>query len=309
MELLDKSNAGPRILVVIVLYLQAPAVSRSVQCLLENLRTTPALARYFSIILYDNSPEAQHLVPEDSVPILYRHDQTNSGLATAFNFALQFAQENGFDWLLLLDQDTSVTLTFLRELVDTAAALLDNCEVASIVPKLLVNGNIYSPGAHFIDQLRHQYQRSGHAEASEAVGIQKGRHLSAYNSGAAFRVSALRTIGGFPREFWLDYLDHAVFHALYLQAYAMYIMKAELEHDISQACVSKVPAWRQLNVIRAQTRFVLQTGNSFDRFLYRIWLLRLTRVLWLKHPDKQLWKDALNQVFSLKTQPEFPPRT
>ena len=36
-------------------------------------------------------------------------------------------------------------------------------------------------------------------------------------------------------EFWLDFLDHAVFHALMLNGYRLHVMLAMLAHDSSYA--------------------------------------------------------------------------
>jgi hypothetical protein len=79
----------------------------------------------------------------------------------------------------------------------------------------------------------------------------------------------------------------------------MYVMRAEMDHESSQASLKDVPASRQRNILASQILFVKQTGTFLDRLLYRIWLLRTSRSLWIHHPDKQLWKEALVQAFLL----------
>jgi GT2 family glycosyltransferase len=300
MPLSQYSTTQHSILVVVVLYKRAPSESQSLCSLIRILEANYDLAQHFSLIVYDNSPQPQNVEEAISFPFLYRHDPTNAGLPAAYNFALTQAEEKQCQWLLLLDQDTTPTCDFLKELLASTIMLRAREDVASIVPKLLVNGKIYSPAAHFIDQLRHQYRRSNHAVSHDTFGVQPGR-LGAYNSGAALRVSALQSIGGFPGEFWLDYLDHAVFHALSIRDYRMYVMRTEIDHDSSQASLSSVPVWRQRNILLAQILFVKKTGNFFDRLLYRVWLLRHTRILWILHPDRRLWKEALLQALLLKT--------
>jgi GT2 family glycosyltransferase len=299
LNLIPKS---PRpILAVLVLYGRIPSVSQSLRTLITILDANPDLAKHFSLVIYDNSPQPQNPEITDKIPVLYRHDRTNPGLASAYNFALAHAEKERHEWLLLLDQDTLLTQEFIVELIECMNSLRNQEKVASITPKLLVRGKIYSPAAHFIDQLRHQYRRSNHAVTREIVGVQPGR-MGAYNSGATLRVWALRSIGGFPKDYWLDYLDHAVFHALSVHGYLIYVMRVEIEHDASQAAVTGVPAERQRNLISAQTRFVRQTGNFIDRLLYRVWLLRNCRILWIHHPDRHLWKDTAIQALTLKSQ-------
>jgi GT2 family glycosyltransferase len=295
----SQSKPGRSIVAVIVLYQRAPHESQSLCSLVRVINANPHLADLFSLVLYDNSSERHDFRTIVDFPILYEHDPTNAGLATAFNFALAYAEDQQSEWLLLLDQDTSPTSDFFCELAECADRLMTRREVSSIVPKLMVGGKVHSPEAHFIDQLRHQYRRSGHSLSRDNVGIQQGRP-SAYNSGATFRVSALRTVGGFPGKFWLDYLDHAVFHSLSSRGFKMYVMRTEIEHEISQSNLSDVPAWRQRNFLWAQTLFVKQTGNFIDRLLYRIWVLRYSRTLWINHPDRSLWKEALSQAILLK---------
>jgi GT2 family glycosyltransferase len=308
MPLSHHATTQDSILVVIVLYKRAPSESQSFCSLLQILRADQDLARHFSLILYDNSPQRHNFEEAIDFPLLYEHDPANAGLPAAYNFALARAQEQQHQWLLLLDQDTTPTLDFLKELLATTTSLNTQQEVASIVPKLLVDGKIFSPAAHFIDQVRRQYRRSNLAVSHDSVGIQQER-LVAYNSGATLRVSALCSIGGFPNEFWLDYLDHAIFHALSVRGYRMYIMRTELEHESSQATLSKVPVWRQRNLLLAQTLFAKQTGNFFDRLLYRIWLLRYSRTLWIRYPDRRLWKEAAIHSLLLNTHPAKPPKS
>lgn len=295
----SQSISDRSITAVIVLYQRAPHESQSFCSFTRVLNDNPDLANLFSLVLYDNSSERHNVATKINCPVLYKHDPSNSGLAAAFNFALAYSEGQQAEWLLLLDQDTSPTVEFFRELATCTCELLSQKEVSSIVPKLMVKGKIHSPEAHFIDQLRHQYRRSGHSLKRTAVGLQEGRP-SAFNSGATFRVSALRTVGGFPAEFWLDYLDHAVFHALSSRGFRMYVMRTEIEHEISQSNLSDVPSWRQRNFLWAQTLFVQHTGNFFDRLLYRIWVLRYSRTLWINHPDRRLWKEAFLHAFLLK---------
>ena len=286
------------ILAVVVLYECAPSESRSLCALIAILRANSELSRHFSLIIYDNSPLEQRLDLDANFKIQYQHDPRNAGLATAYNFAIGQAETENHDWLLLLDQDTLVTREFLDELKACAEQLRPEDNVASIVPKLIVDGRICSPAPHFLDQVRHQFERPGDAIGREISGIQAGRP-SAYNSGSALRVSALRAVGGFPEEYWLDYLDHAVFHSLAAHGYRMFVLSSELQHDSSQRTIQSVPPWRQRNLLYSQIRFIRQTGNWIDRLFFRVWLLRNSRILWIDYPDRNLWKETAWQALLL----------
>jgi GT2 family glycosyltransferase len=295
----------PSILAVVVLYNRELSRSQSFTSLSGILNANPGLAKHFSLVVYDNSPQAQSPVSAD-FPAHYVHDPSNGGLASAYNYALARAESEQREWLLLLDQDTSPTQEFLFELLQTATALQATAEVAAIVPKLMVNGGIHSPDSEFIQLIRRQFQSPKPPIAHDLVGIQQ-QPLCAYNSGSTLRVSALRAIGGFPPEFWLDYLDHAVYHALYVRGYRTHLMLATLAHDASYSDLESVPFWRLHNVLTAQTLYVKRNGNFLDRLLYRLWLLRYRKNFRSGETGRRMRKETLLQAFWLRV-PKQPAR-
>ena len=273
--------------VVVVLYQRSLDKCESLTSLADVLKLHPHWAQHFSLLVYDNSPQTQAPSDQFATPVTYIHDPANGGLAVAYNTALARAEQQQCEWLLLLDQDTLLTADFVGELLEVATALRNQSSVGAIVPKLMVKGAIHSPAKDFITEVR-RIRKPGKSIYLQASGMQQ-QHLVAYNSGAALRVSALRAIGGFPAEFWLDFLDHAVFHKLFAHGYRVYIMRARLVHDFSQSQVGSVPAWRQLNVLQARTLYIKQNGSVIDRLLYRIWLLRHARSLRRAGAEPRVW--------------------
>jgi GT2 family glycosyltransferase len=125
------SHAPSSILAVVVVYNCEFSQSHSVSSLFQILSENPELAKHFSVVLYDNSPQPQSPVSPPDFPTHYVHDPSNGGLATAYNFALARAESEEREWLLLLDQDTTLTREFISELVETAETLRTRPEVAS----------------------------------------------------------------------------------------------------------------------------------------------------------------------------------
>ena len=293
------SHSPSSILSVIVLYNCELARSLSFASLLQILNTNPELAKHLSLVLYDNSPQPQSHATSAGFPIFYIHDPSNGGLAAAYNFALARAESEQREWLLLLDQDTTLTAEFISELVQAAGTLHPRNEVAAIVPKLSVNGRIDSPSTDFFRLLRRQFSPPEEAMSENVVGIQE-QPLCSYNSASTIRVRAVRSIGGFPSEFWLDFMDHAVFHALSVSGYCVYVMRATLTHDSSYSDHRSLPLWRLLNILRARTLHVQKSGSPVDRFLYRIWLLRHSRNLRESYKDPRAWRETALQALRLK---------
>jgi GT2 family glycosyltransferase len=293
------SHSPSSILAILVLYNRELSQSQSGSSLLRILNDSPELAKHFSLVLYDNSPHPQTPEIAAGYPICYIHDPSNGGLASAYNFALQRAESEEREWLLLLDQDTSLTPEFVLELVQATGSLHSRSEVAAIVPKLQVNGRIDSPAADLFHQMRRQFLRPEQSITRETVGIQK-QSLCSYNSGSALRVTALRSTGGFPSEFWLDFLDHAVFHALFINGFRVYVLRSILEHDSSYSDIGSVPIWRLRNIILARTLYVRKSGTFVDRVLYRIWLLRHSRNLRQSCKDPTIWREATRQALGYR---------
>ena len=289
---MPSANSGCRILAVTVLYNQAPAESLALSSFSKILNEHPQMAALFSLVVYDNSPHSHEVA--DTFPFDYVHDPSNAGLAAAYNYALVRAEGAGCEWLLLLDQDTTLSSEFFVELLACANSLRAEDKVAAIVPKLMVRGSILSPAEHFIDFIRHQFRNSV-LTLDQAAGVQRER-ISAYNSGSTLSVSVLRSIGGFPEEFWLDYLDHAVFHTLSNSGYRVYVLHAVLEHELAESDLNARPIWRFRNMLRAQSLFVKNAGSFSDRLLYRLWLLRSVRRLRATVHDQRIWRETARQA-------------
>ncbi len=158
--------------------------------------------------------------------------------------------------------------------------------------------------------MRGQFQRPKPAMQADVVGIQQ-QPLACYNSGATIKVSALRSIGGFPREYWLDFLDHAVFHALFLHGFRLYVLLATLQHDSSFADIGSVPSWRFHSILLARTLYVKQNGSFLDQLFYRVWLLRNSKNLREACKDPRVWKETALQALLMRTPQErdLPSRT
>jgi GT2 family glycosyltransferase len=277
---------------VTVLYNQAPADSHALSSFFRILNEHPQMDGHFSLVVYDNPPHSHEVT--ETLPFDYVHDPSNAGLAAAYNYALVRAEAAGYEWLLLLDQDTTLSSEFFVELLACANSLRPEDKVAAIVPKLIVRGTILSPAEHFIDFIRHQFRNSV-LTLDQAAGVQRQR-ISAYNSGSTLSVSVLRSVGGFPQEFWLDYLDHAVFHTLSSSGYRVYVLHAVLEHELAESDLNARPIWRFRNMLQAQSLFVKYAGSFSDRLLYRLWLLRSVRRLRATVRDQRIWKETARQA-------------
>ena len=272
---------------VLVLYRLAPAASETLRTLLSALAVHPELAPQLTLLIYDNSPAAQP-VPPLPVEHVYHSDPANPGLAAAYNAGLQLAAEQGAPWLMLLDQDTALTPEYLAQaftLTRTAGA-----DVAALVPRLSQAGHIHSP---------HRLPHLSHRPLPDGLTGTVAEEISAFNSAALVRVSAVQAIGGFPTEFPLDFLDHALFARLQHAGERLYILPATLRHDLSTTRLGgDASLARYRKVLEAERRFYAQPGVSGHAW-YRLRRLKQTAGHLVKVADKRFaWWD-LRAAFGL----------
>jgi GT2 family glycosyltransferase len=257
--------SGSLIQCVIVLYKESPIQSLSFSSILRICRDDPSIAARLKILVQDNSPESQLLPPGPyPCPIDYFHAPTNPGLADAYNRARAHAERDHIQWLLTLDQDTALDRNFFLQLL---AALDSQFPMpCAFVPQLVNDGLVLSPqiaGSVFYHRIPLGY--CGFAAAP----------IVAFNSASCLSLKALAAIGGYPKEYWLDYLDHIIFHRLQAAGGRVYILNSQLAHRLSvQNMESDVSIERYSNVLSEEWRFVRDKGPVHHSLIHRIRLLK-----------------------------------
>jgi glycosyltransferase involved in cell wall biosynthesis len=236
------------ILAVIVLYKTSARDSVSVASLARALAATDPDALRLRVVLVDNSPEA-NAAPSIFEEEVYRSVPENRGLAHAYNAALRMAQEQGFDWLLTLDQDTSLPESFLSRLVNAVALVDADPQIAAVMPHVQGAGRALSPYIFRWGAVPTWFPPGYTGVPNDAV--------YALNSASLLRVSALRQVGGYDPRFWLDASDHAIFHALAAHGKRVYVAgNIQVQHQLSVLGEkNSISAARYENMLAAESAF------------------------------------------------------
>ena len=178
-----------KILPVIVLYNQNLYTSRTYLSLLKGTK--------LPFVVYDNSPVAMHKAGDFGREIIYKNDKENGGVSKAFNFGASYARDHGFDWLLLLDQDTLFPEGSLMHYIN---AQQQNSHLMLFAPVIrFSDGRPFSPTKSF---LKHAYP----------VEKLPGRiySLSKFvpvNSGLLINTEAFLQVEGYDEMLPLDFAD------------------------------------------------------------------------------------------------------
>jgi GT2 family glycosyltransferase len=205
-----------RVLLVIVLYQQSLEKSVAYRSLKANFGGYDFEYDFF---VYDNS-QAQQPNLEN---VYYVHDTGNSGISYAYNQAAQYAQKNGFQWLLLSDQDTSYPNNVLKKY----AQVIQNCpDMKLIVPKVRTHkGALLSP-------CRYIHKRGKYLQSIES-GKLLLKGLSVINSGMMVDVNTFISAGGYNEKVPLDLSDHQFIERYKRKERFFWVLDAEILQDFS----------------------------------------------------------------------------
>lgn len=264
-----------RVLAVIVLYKMQPRESAAFRTLRAAISGLEDGQADIEILLYDNTPGGQDagVLPAG---VRYKADVENGGLAKSYNYALEIAQEEGFDWLLTLDQDTSLPIDFLCKLCHAVAFVAPMNTVAAVVPCVSTAGRLISPWTDRKSRIRPKYFPMGF------IGIPLEK-VYALNSASAFRVSALKASGGYDPRFYIWHSDLVIFHRLHCNNFSIFVAgNIHVDHVMSGFDLkNRSTPERYEDMLRAQEAFCDEYSGKrvhiwlilmlFRLLVYRLW--------------------------------------
>jgi rhamnosyltransferase len=143
-------------------------------------------------------------------------NSANEGLARAINQGAQWAASRGYQWILMLDQDTTVAPDMVESLGEIVRSDLDAQRLAVV-------------GSNFKDKVTGRLSttvaRPGDPGATETV--------TAITSGSLVSLTVFQALGGLRDDFFIDCVDHE--YCLRARAHGFRVMitsRALMEHPI-----------------------------------------------------------------------------
>jgi glycosyltransferase involved in cell wall biosynthesis len=193
-------------------------------------------------LIFDNTPgkAAENRVLDDSID--YCSTGRNLGLPAAYNAAIRHGLLRGAEYILLVDQDSSVTHEFLEAAVQALERPLP--DQVAWVPRILANNRVISP-----------YRVN--ALGVPKFGYDSSRPRATYfaiNSYSVISLSFLTQLGGFEEHYWLDALDSWFYSNVAKAARTVGIIDVTVTQRLS-LLDGHVPTWRLLNIARYETCF------------------------------------------------------
>lgn len=169
------------------------------KCTVEDCKTFSTLLadlpeEHINLFVYDNSPNRQ----TTSIAVgRYIHDTANGGIGKAYNSACEYAKENHYKWMMLLDQDTEFPEGALAKY---SKAVVDHPDLQMFAPRHKMNTGEYMSPTHY----RHKTSRP---QKFTLKGITEFSKACPVNSGILLTVSSFVKAGGYDETVWLDFSD------------------------------------------------------------------------------------------------------
>lgn len=202
------------ILFVLVLYNCKLEDSKSYQTLLKN-------DKKLSIFIYDNSPQSQRITLPN---IIYVNNPSNPGLGVAYNTAAKYAKQNGFEWIFLLDQDTTFPKGILEEYEQSIVSYPD---IYMFAPPMRIGVKKFMSPVRLIWKMGLLKSKVPHKE------IISLHQYSPINSGLCISVNKFIEVGGYKPEVFLDYSDFQFIENFKKTSSLCYILNTEVVQDFS----------------------------------------------------------------------------
>lgn len=143
-------------------------------------------------------------------------NSANEGLARAINCGAQWAASQKYQWMLMLDQDTTVAPDMVETLIEVVRREPDIQRLALV-------------GSNFKDKVTGRLDTHV-ARPDDSAGIET---VTAITSGSLVSLSAFRAIGGLRDDFFIDCVDHK--YCLRARAHGYRVMitsRPVMEHPI-----------------------------------------------------------------------------
>lgn len=157
------------------------------------IRLKSVLAQFPKVIVIDNGSQgaaSDLLYTESLFPNVFVHmNPTNFGIAAALNQGAELARQHGFDWLVTLDQDTSIFPEMLTTLFDVYEK--------SGGGDVLIGGNYWD--AH---------GKRNFIQCNKSARRPFVERKTLITSGTLAPLSLFKVIGFFREDYFIDSVDH-----------------------------------------------------------------------------------------------------
>lgn len=215
--------------------------------------------RCAGLIVHDNSKCAQM---EGAAGLFHYHfSGDNVGTAGAYRYALEYANKKNIDWLVLLDQDTSIDEQQIKKIDQLMSRPIDE-NVGVRLPHIRQGSKNISPC---------NVNNFGGMKAN-GIELRERCQISGISSGAIIRVDLFIDIfKSMPRKLWLDYVDHWMYLACQRKGFRLEVLDLTFEHELSINDMKSMSATRIRSILEGERIYCKELGKK----AYVSWIFRV----------------------------------
>ena len=212
---------------VIVCYQEKYWETQSFKDLVQSFKVTKKDSE-LCIGIFDNTDldswDVSGYSPQDNrnINIHYYRDASNPGIAAAFNHFGNFANDKKLDWIVFLDQDTSLPRNFYEKYF-THSIKTDANNIA--FPKVYSDRFLISPS-------RYKFFRTSLIKESLPPKLELS-NITAINSGLMIKSSFFLENNGYNKNLRIDFCDHEFIERINHKKYFADILDMSLQQNFS----------------------------------------------------------------------------
>jgi glycosyltransferase, group 2 family len=201
------------------------------QNLVNSIKKFTSLNRVIIYIVDNTDIEDWHVeVPKEYKDFVIYEKMWNPGISVAYNKIQKYALNNNIEWLVLLDQDT----TLPTNMVDIYLKSIDCRDVEIKVPIVYIEKGILSPSKY----------RNYHSFLFKKLspGIISFKDISCINTGLMINTIFFKEVGGYNENLKLDFCDHDFIERAKKKSDKLEILDINLYQDFSSITHTKKQA-------------------------------------------------------------------
>ncbi|GGE91538.1 Glycosyltransferase, GT2 family [Chishuiella changwenlii] len=250
-----------QILFIIVTYKEEFYKCNSYTTLINSFNSSSLENKKLNIFIADNTDiegwECSIIKPDNNIFINYQK-YDNPGLSFAYNKGAEFAKENNYSWLVLLDQDTMLPTNFFDEYND---AINNDDNIPLKVPLILIdNDKILSPAKYI------NYRSILYNDLNKGIMNLNGH--SFINTGMFINTDFFIKIKGYNENIKLDFSDHDFIYKCKKFINKFEVLPIKLVQDFSSITNTKEQAIKRYSLyLRDLKAFKIKKENRLSLFI------------------------------------------
>ena len=249
---------------------------------LDNLSSS--IKRSLNLIVFDNGRRevTEYKIPEgfSSVSYYFNNEMIERGTRIAYQYAFDNMTDS---WLMLLDDDTAITDNYILKVLKE----ISNTQVDALCP-LIFDGQVQLSPTDSDTVKSLNFPKESGIYSKNITGISSGLVLSK---------QFMLEIGGFTREFPLDYLDHWVFWQLRDRKKKIKVIDEIVQHQLSVQRLTELSENRFYSIFSSEYLFY---KKYVPEALYQIRkkYVKMIIVGFLKKNQSIRWRVLLKIIFN-----------